>query len=400
MEQQYNPLAAIINVTDECNCRCTYCFTDPHPKHMKLDTGIDAIQWMVSNYYQRPPEERSDIHINFFGGEPMLRYKELILPLMEWADRNVHLENNHKIRWGMTTNGTLLTKEVLRYLSVRKDFDILFSCDGAEYTQNLQRPLASGEGSFDLVNKNIPDLLYYFPNVTFRSTVTPATVHLLSENYIFAKMCGFRNYFFMPNCREEWSIEAIQELGYQISNISWIMYNDIVNKRQFLSYNDLFKFIVEYVLDDNQEKRKVSCHQCGFGCDSVGITCNGQITACQEKNTIDCNNLFYIGDIYKGIDDSLRNKLLSFISKNHETRTNEQLNCEECDFNKYCATRICPSTNYDLTGDPCKSNLITCYWQIILYQVASAIMETAALENNQEFADFIKQSAQYMKEEC
>ena len=65
------PISAIINVTDECNLRCKYCFTHPHPQHMKLETGKAAVQWLVDNYEKRPDDMKDHISINFFGGEPM-----------------------------------------------------------------------------------------------------------------------------------------------------------------------------------------------------------------------------------------------------------------------------------------------------------------------------------------
>ena len=354
---------------------------------MSLKTGIQSVQWLVENYYNLPEEKRDNIHINFFGGEPMLRYENFIIPLMEWADRNIKLTNNHSIKWGMTTNGTLLNKNNLRYLAARKDFDILFSCDGDEITQNINRPFLSGQGSFDKINKIIPNLLYYFPNITFRSTITPETVQFLTDNYIYAKEKGFKNYFFMPNCRENWSIEKIEELSYQMSNICWLMYNDIIEKKEVLSYNDLLNFIINFILYP-ENTQKISCNQCGFGITSVGIDVNGLITACQEKNTITENNLFFIGDIQNGIQKNKHQDLLQY-SKNFPQRFNHNLNCNNCSFQKHCSARTCPSVNYDLTGNPCSSNDIMCYWHIILYKIAQAIMETAALENNETFSNFL-----------
>ena len=379
------PIDAIINITDECNLRCKYCFTHPNPTVMKLDTGIAAIQWLVSNYEKREDSQKHDIHINFFGGEPTLRYEELIVPLMEWADRNITLSKGHKITWGMTTNGTFLTKERLRYLAARKDFKILFSCDGAPKTQNLQRRTKDNKDSFPLINKNINDLLYYFPETTFRSTVTPESVNDLMDNYLYAKKRGFKNYFCMPNCRENWTLEQIQEYGFQLSNIGWIIYQDIINDRPILYYNDLISFMVKYI---TKNKEFLSKEHCGFGCTSVGITTNGSITGCQERNTLNENDLFFIGDIYEGIDKNKHLKLLSYLDS-ETLRKNEKLNCKNCPINYFCSGRICPSTCYDMTGNPIISNDIMCYWHILLYEVAKSICETAALENNQKFKNFI-----------
>ena len=384
------PVVAVMNITDECNLRCKYCFTHPHPTVMSLETGIDAVKWLTSNYFARPENKRQAPRINFFGGEPTLRYEELMIPLMEWTDRNINpqLPENHKFKWGMTTNGTLLTKERLRYLAARKDFVILFSCDGDAPTQNMQRRTKGNEDSFHLVEKNIDDLLYYFPQVTFRSTATPDSVSRLTDDYIFARERGFKQYFFMPNCREPWTQEQLQELGYQMSNIGWLMYNDIINQRHTLIYTDLVKTMTNMVIHKNPSMKCITCQQCGFGCGSVGITTNGIVSACQERNTYDTSDLFIIGDIYKGIDQFKHEKLLKHIEEvpNRESK----LNCENCPIQNTCSGRLCPSTNYDMTGNPCISPDVTCYWHILLYEVAKAICEVAALENNENFANFLK----------
>lgn len=378
------PVDAIINITDECNLRCKYCFTHPNPSIMKLDTGIAAVQWLVDNYEKREDDMKKEVHINFFGGEPMLRYEELMVPLMEWTDKNIKLSGGHQVTWGMTTNGTLLTKDRLRYLAKRGDFQILFSCDGAPETQNLQRRTKNDEDSFPLIDKNIDYLLEYFPETTFRSTVTPESVSMLMDNYLYAKKRGFKNYFCMPNCREKWSLEAIQELGYQLSNIGWFIYQDIINDRPILRYNDIFSFMVKYI---TQPKESLTYDHCGFGCSSVGITTNGLITGCQERNTKDINDLFFIGDIYSGIDKNKHLKLLA--QAEDKERNNNHLDCENCPIKNFCSGRICPSTCYDMSGQATTSNDITCYWHIILYKIAEAICETAALENNKKFQDFL-----------
>ena len=359
---------------------------------MPLEVGQAAVKWLVSNYYKRDKKDRENIHINFFGGEPMLRYEQLMVPLMEWADRNIALPDGHQIKWGMTTNGTLLTKERLRYLAQRKDFDILFSCDGDKYTQNINRRTKDDKDSFQLVQPHIKDLLYYFPYVTFRSTTTPETVDHLFDNYFFAKQQGFKNFFFMPNCREPWSEEKILELGYQMSNIGWVMYQDISKGIQICSYNDLIRFMLDFVI--TQQDIDISCKQCGFGCQSVGIATNGVITGCQERNTFSENDFFEIGDIYNGINIEKYTHLADSV-KGVKKRYNTSLDCTNCPIRKRCSTRICPSINYDMTGSPACSNDIMCYWHILLYGTAKNLCDVAALENNQAFLNFLtKQTKQ------
>jgi sulfatase maturation enzyme AslB (radical SAM superfamily) len=52
------------------------------------------------------------IHILFFGGEPLLFYKNIIIPTVEYCN-NIYTNN---FKYDITTNGTLLTKEIVDFL--------------------------------------------------------------------------------------------------------------------------------------------------------------------------------------------------------------------------------------------------------------------------------------------
>ena len=171
-----------------------------------------------------------------------------------------------------------------------------------------------------------------------------------------------------------------------MSNIGWIMYQDISNGYPLCSYNDLIRFMLDFVI--RQEDVNISCHQCGFGCESVGISTNGVITGCQERNTFAEGDLFEIGNIYDGIQEEKHNILLNSIGGTKK-RFSKTLDCSICPIQKRCSSRICPSTNYDMTGSTVCANEIMCYWHILLYGVAKNLCEMAALENNQSFLNFL-----------
>ena len=56
--KQHPPIQAVINITDDCNLKCDYCFSHPSKRHMSLQTGIDTVNWIVNNFYLLPKEER------------------------------------------------------------------------------------------------------------------------------------------------------------------------------------------------------------------------------------------------------------------------------------------------------------------------------------------------------
>ena len=56
---------SIVLLTNQCNCKCPYCFEDRDTKQMSLDTAKDVL-----NYLHKSD---TSVGFTFFGGEPMLR---------------------------------------------------------------------------------------------------------------------------------------------------------------------------------------------------------------------------------------------------------------------------------------------------------------------------------------
>jgi len=69
--------------------------------------------------------DNEKIRFYFFGGEPMLCYDSIIVPIIEY------IENKYPniFYYGMTTNGTLLNEGRINFLK-SKNFELLLSIDG------------------------------------------------------------------------------------------------------------------------------------------------------------------------------------------------------------------------------------------------------------------------------
>ena len=80
-----------------------------------------------------------------------------------------------ELRFGCTTNATLLNENRLAFISKEID-DFTISMDGAKWTQNYSRPLKSGGESFDIVEKWLKRTLDIFPNLRVRMTFNHKTV--------------------------------------------------------------------------------------------------------------------------------------------------------------------------------------------------------------------------------
>jgi uncharacterized protein len=164
---------------------------------MTYEVAQAAVDFIIENL-KKKNEERG--HITYFGGEPTIMWDEIIVPLTNYIK-----ENNLPIDLGITTNGTLLNEERIKFL-YDNNITPLLSIDGDRETQEFNRPCRTGN-SFDLVMENIPILLKYFPNTTFRGTIYAPTAKNTFQNYLFAVKLGFKKVFFIPDVRHPWTIE-------------------------------------------------------------------------------------------------------------------------------------------------------------------------------------------------
>ena len=392
-EWQY-PTNVVFNLTDDCNLACRYCFVQQKPNYVTLDTAKDVVDWMVNNLQIKKERklinntQEQKCRLTFFGGEPMLMFEKIIQPL------TLYIQEKYKdlFIFGITTNGTLLNKDRIDFL---KKYNIrpLLSIDGDEYTQNYNRPCRDNKlNSFDLLIKNIPYLLENFPLTTFRSTIYEPTVKYLFDNYLFAESLGFKNYFAIPDSRHgKWKKENIQILEEQLNLIYNYQLNEYLNNIEPLHFSksdEMYRYILQK--DLNKLQNQVTPMRCGLGTTTISINYKGELYSCQEQDTRDISNeLFYLGDIYSGINKNKQNKLLQkYLISNNVKCENEQL-CNKCQIFKYCLFYNCPSTNFDLFKDFQTCPEILCLYNQMIYKRSLANMKVLTENNNELFKNYL-----------
>lgn len=165
----------ILQVTQQCNLRCGYCaysgLYDNNRKHtrkrMTFETAKRAIDFFIQHTL-----ELDKIHISFYGGEPLLAF-ELIKKCVAYAKESIE---GKELTFGMTTNGTLLTDNIVNFL-YENEFQLMISLDGSKEEHDASRKFASGEGSFDLIMSHIKRIKELFPEykekILFNTVVNP-----------------------------------------------------------------------------------------------------------------------------------------------------------------------------------------------------------------------------------
>ena len=375
---------AFLNLTDACNLRCRYCFVKQQNNFMSYQTAKDAADFLLDN----AEESGNKCDITFFGGEPLLLWDKVVKPLIAYI-RN---ERKSNCTLSITTNGTLLTEEILQYMKANK-VGILFSIDGHKAIQDYNRPTATGVSSYDLLEKNISLILKYFPNTTFRSTIIPDTCEQTWESIQFAIKRGYKTLFTTPNVFEVWSEEKRSILAKQIHQYSEYYVECFRKGTTPIKFTTL-ETAMKRVKDinsaarsgDYRAKRYCTAYgKCGLGSGAgCSIAPNGDIYTCQEMpSNYGKDSIFHVGSIYTGVDDSKRQALVD----SYDPAKARGGDCQKCKYNRICDGG-CPANNFMINEDIHINAEAYCWWRQIVLKEAEWIIKTLGEERNEYFRNY------------
>lgn len=389
-EKYQQATSMLLNLTDDCNCACTYCFVEQHPHYMTYEIAIDAVEYFVK-HLKKIGKKGS---ITYFGGEPTLMWDKIIVPL------TIYIKDNYSdlISLTMTTNGTLLNEERIKFM---KDYNIYphLSIDGIKEVQDINRPLRNGKSNFDTLYPNIKILLDAFPYTTFRATVSQYTCDKLFESYLFAIENGFSNAFFGINERESWSKENIEKLKKEIFKITahrlFYFSNNMIPPINLSQWDDGFKMLKSYNIQailksTNRIIGKKGVFRCGLGTTSFSVGYDGSIYGCQEQPSKDEKNIFRIGNIYDGIDEEKHKNLLELYNKEEMHICENPSRCDNCSLRNTCFENSCPSTSFDMYNKFGVSNEINCNFREWIFLGTVGTVKTLSEENKEFLKEYIK----------
>lgn len=163
----------IINPTLQCNFRCWYCYEEHKSLSYMSENTIRSISKFVENTIKKNSELKF-LNLSFFGGEPLLEFKRVVVPILQQLDL-ICKENDVHLSVHFTTNGSLLTKDIMLFL---KNYDAGFqiTLDGGAEFHNKTRYFVSGKPSFDIILNNIKELAQMGMKVVLRINYTLANL--------------------------------------------------------------------------------------------------------------------------------------------------------------------------------------------------------------------------------
>jgi uncharacterized protein len=257
---------------------------------MTKETVDQTIKFIIEEEEKRIPNR--EINIQFFGGEPTMKW-DLLKYTIETMNREAQQKLGRPIKWGMTTNGTLLNEERLQYLK-SVNLTILLSLDGRRETHNKHRIYPDGRGSWD----DIPlDLIikYYGTNIEIRPTILPDTIETWVDDLAWFHAKGLYTVATEVAYEDDWNEENMKKARKMYETLGEI-YIELKKKGQ----NCWMKFI-----DDGRNflgNTKQTGWVCGIGRNSIAIDANGFLYACQRYASFSDPSL-NLGNVRDGFDE-------------------------------------------------------------------------------------------------
>lgn len=367
------PIRGVIALlTNQCNCACPYCFESRSPDRMDLQTAKDVLNFIKTN-------GGSYSSFTFFGGEPMLEFDRIIVPLIEYSE-----SSDVRARFAMTTNGTLLDKDRVDWLASH-NVQYMLSFDGNRKTQDVSRPLRVSKSSFEAVMSTLPYVLEKNPYQSIRATLIKENIPNFYDDIRFMETIGVKDFSVLPNFFESWDADTKRQfLGELAKYNEYIVSSYRAGRRPLLirAYKAAF---YEIPLALRTDKRRTSANclkmaQCGFGIrGGASVDIHGDLYGCHHIEMVR-ESPFYIGNIYDGVDNSRIEKLVD----NYDPEKVGNSHCTSCPIDKIC-NGGCVSNNYIMCGDVHMVPESWCFWRRAIISAANEVLQVLGGEENPLF---------------
>lgn len=344
--EEYPIKALCLHIAHDCNLRCKYCFAEGGDyakgrKIMPFEVAKAAIDFVIEK-----SGSRRNIEIDFFGGEPLMGF-DTVKKTVEYA-RSIEKEHNKNFRFTLTTNGLLLSDEVMDYLN-KEMSNVVLSLDGRKEVNDAVRVGVNNTGSYDRIVPKFQEFVkrrggkdYYI-----RGTFTSANLDF-AEDVKHMKELGFKQTSVEPVVLDPSSPFAIKEEHLPAAFAEYDRLTDIM--AEYKKNDDFFNFF-HFMVDLDQGPCVIKrVKGCGCGGEYVAVTPDGDVYPCHRFAGMED---FKMGTVFSG---ALKQEI---IDKFGESTVLRKKDCEDC-WAKYFCSGGCPANNYNSNGDILKPHKISC----------------------------------------
>ncbi|WP_291067088.1 radical SAM/SPASM domain-containing protein [Empedobacter sp. UBA5036] len=164
----------IINPTMNCNFKCWYCYEN-HIKSSKMSEDIiNKVYKLIDNVTSK--EKTKNLYLSWFGGEPLLYFDKVMIPILEYANHKT-IEKNIGFESDITTNGYLINQKMIDNFIKYNITHNQITLDGHRDLHNTVRNVNEKRGSYDEIINNVKLLCKNNISTTLRINFTNETLN-------------------------------------------------------------------------------------------------------------------------------------------------------------------------------------------------------------------------------
>ena len=343
--------ALCLHIAHDCNLKCKYCFAEEGEYHghrslMSSKVGKAAIDFLI-----KASGKRRNLEVDFFGGEPLMNFG-VVKEIVEYGREQEKLYNKN-FRFTITTNGILLDDDVIDYIN-KNMHNVVISLDGRKEINDMMRPRAGGQGSYDVIVPKFQKLAEsrHQTDYYIRGTFTRNNLDF-SKDVLHMADLGFKQISVEPVVGEDTTDYAIREedipaVCEEYERLAAELYER--HKKGGKDDFNFFHFNIDLTGGPCVVKRLVGC---GSGTEYLSVTPEGELFPCHQFVGLEG---FGMGNVFDGLSNpELREKF----SKCNVYAKDE---CKKCWARFYCSGG-CAANAYQLSGDILKPYGIGCELQ-------------------------------------
>lgn len=154
-----------VNPTLDCNLKCWYCSTEctgtVHSGRMS-DSLVNAVKAHVS--YLVDKIRISSLHLDWFGGEPLMYFREVVEPISRHTNELVE-ESGIMFTQHATTNSVFIYEEMAKDMADLHFTSFQITLDGNQRHHDVIKRKSDKTGTFRQIVDNINLLSEVIPNV-------------------------------------------------------------------------------------------------------------------------------------------------------------------------------------------------------------------------------------------
>lgn len=313
----------ILELTRSCNMACGYCIdSDAYDQkdclgsaNMPEDVALRGVDYLL----EHSTDQTHPLAISFYGGEPLLRFP-LLKKVVEYAKLRA-LEKNISIGFSVTTNGTLLTASIAKFL-ISHSVQMVISLDGPRETHDRHRLFKRGGGSFDVVTAALEMVRNmdadYFDRLVRCSVVVTAGTDLgeLQDYFRGLHVNIIANFVdtYGLNATKLGSVQAVAglsalktQMAERLKEEGSAFLNQDGMSKDFAAV--LLSPMIKRFMEADRSSRRMSLGQCVPGASRLYLSADHAFYPCEK---VAGHSIARIGTIENGID---ADKVASLIEK-------------------------------------------------------------------------------------